>query len=92
MTENSIEEIFVKFEIAVRKLDNTYSSLIKMDKLQKALAEAKQQLITFLLNHKGKPKKMEFTDSKNGCGCGVCNQIEIHNQSVQDHDTWLSNL
>ena len=29
------------------------------------------------------PKKMEFVDSKNGCGCGICQQIEIFNQAIE---------
>ncbi len=27
---------------------------------------------------------LEFTDSEEGCGCVICNQIQIYNQAKQD--------
>ena len=29
-------------------------------------------------------KKLKFTDSEQGCGCGICNQIEVVNQAITE--------
>ena len=39
--------------------------------------EVRKKLIELL------PKEKEFPDSKNGCGCGVCNQIEYGNNLIK---------
>ena len=43
--------------------------------------QATDQIISIL--NESLPAKLEFTDSKQGCGCGVCRQVEIWNKCIE---------
>jgi hypothetical protein len=85
-TENSIEEIFNK------------SRVVRDGFFSYEIAQLKQQLITFLLNHKGKPRKKcpfpfptkeEFLAYKNG---GNKKEDDGFNQSNKEWEDWLRSL